>query len=92
MGALTVVMPNVKYFFGKVTMYPSYHRQGRDMILYFLKKHFGDKDGLITPMKPLEMETEEAELARIFCKDSFKDDYRILNGEIRKLGFNIPLW
>lgn len=60
------------------------------MILYFLKKHFGDKDGLITPMKPLEMETDEAELARIFCKDSFKDDYRILNGEIRKLGFNIP--
>ena len=47
LGALTVVMPNVKYFFGKVTMYPSYHRQGRDMILYFLKKHFGDKDGLI---------------------------------------------
>ena len=25
-------------------MYPSYHRQGRDMILYFLNKHFGDKD------------------------------------------------
>ena len=54
LGALTVVMPNVKYFFGKVTMYPSYHRQGRDMILYFLKKHFADKDNLITPMKPLE--------------------------------------
>ena len=47
LGALTVVMPNVKYFFGKVTMYPSYHRQGRDMILYFLKKHFEDKDNLI---------------------------------------------
>ena len=29
-------------------MYPSYHRQGRDMILYFLNKHFGDKDKLIT--------------------------------------------
>ena len=56
LGALTVVMPNVKYFFCKVTMYPSYHRQGRDMILYFLKKHFEDKDNLITPMKPLEME------------------------------------
>ena len=40
LGALTVVMPNVKYFFGKVTMYPSYIRKGRDMILYFLRKHF----------------------------------------------------
>lgn len=39
LGALTVVMPNVKYFFGKVTMYPSYHRQSRDKILYFLRKH-----------------------------------------------------
>ena len=50
LGALTVIKPNVKYFFGKMTMYPSYHRQGRDMILYFLNKHFGDKDKLITPM------------------------------------------
>lgn len=90
LGALTVVMPNVKYFFGKVTMYPSYHRQGRDMILYFLKKHFGDREGLIIPTKPLQMETEEANLAQIFSQQSFKDDYKILNCEIRKLGFNIP--
>jgi hypothetical protein len=90
LGALTVVMPSVKYFFGKVTMYPSYHRQGRDMILYFLRKHFGDKDGLITPMQPLKLETDESKLAALFDKDSFKEDYKILNGEIRKLGYNIP--
>ncbi|MCI5663031.1 MAG: GNAT family N-acetyltransferase [Mediterranea sp.] len=90
LGALTVVMPNVKYFFGKVTMYPSYHRQGRDMILYFLHKHFGDKDGLITPMKPLLLESDEKELAALFCKETFKEDYKILNGQIRKLGYNIP--
>ena len=90
LGALTVVMPNVKYFFGKVTMYPSYHRQGRDMILYFLKKHFGDKENLITPMKPLEMEAKEEDLAALFCQNTFKEDYKILNCEIRKLGYNIP--
>lgn len=90
LGALTVVMPNVKYFFGKVTMYPSYIRKGRDMILYFLRKHFADKDELITPMKPLLLETDEAVLKTLFCKDTFKEDYKILNGEIRKLGFNIP--
>src|SRR3712207_9046475 len=43
LGALTVINPNCKYFFGKMTMYPSYIRRGRDMILYFLKKHFDDK-------------------------------------------------
>ena len=90
LGALTVVMPNVKYFFGKVTMYPSYHRRGRDMILYFLKKHFYDKDKLVTPLEPLILETSEEELRALFCKDTFKEDYKILNCEIRKLGYNIP--
>lgn len=90
LGALTVVMPNVKYFFGKVTMYPSYHRQSRDKILYFLRKHFADNDNLITPMKPLLLESDENELDALFCKDSFKEDYKILNCEIRKAGYNIP--
>ena len=90
LGALTVIKPNVKYFFGKMTMYPSYHRQGRDMILYFLNKHFEDKDKLITPIKPLEIESDPEELKALFCYDTFKEDYRVLNGEIRKLGYNIP--
>lgn len=90
LGALTVIMPSVKYFFGKMTMYPSFHRQGRDMILYFLNKHFGDKDHLITPMKPLKIEADPNELAKIFRFDSFKEDYKILNTEVRKLGYNIP--
>ena len=90
LGALTVIKPNVKYFFGKMTMYPSYIRKGRDMILYFLKKHFDDKDKLIIPMKPLELETDPKELDSLFGGTSFKGDYRVLNGEIRKLGYNIP--
>ena len=90
LGALTVIKPNVKYFFGKMTMYPSYIRKGRDMILYFLKKHFDDKEKLIIPMKPLKIETDFTELAKIFYEDDFKKDYKILNTEIRKLGYNIP--
>ncbi len=90
LGALTVINPKLKYFFGKFTMYPSYIRRGRDMILYFLQKHFADREGLITPMKPLKIETNIQELQALFCKDNFKDDYRILNHEIRALGYNIP--
>lgn len=90
LGALTVVKPNVKYFFGKMTMYPSFHRLGRDMILYFLHKHFADKDKLITPIKPLEIESDRTVLDQLFCHDTFKEDYRVLNTEVRKLGYNIP--
>ena len=69
LGALTVIRPDIKYLFGKMTMYPSYVRKGRDMILYFLKKHFSDSEGLVIPMKPLKIETDEAELAALFCEN-----------------------
>jgi len=90
LGALTVIKPNVKYFFGKMTMYPSYIRKGRDMILYFLKTYFDDKEKLIIPMKPLELDTDPSELEKLFSGKGFKEDYKVLNTEIRKLGFNIP--
>ena len=90
LGALTVIKPNVRYLFGKMTMYPSYDRQARDMILYFLNKHFGDPDKLIIPMKPLKIEANPDELAAIFCDDDFKADYRNLNREVRLRGYNIP--
>ncbi|MCD8262049.1 MAG: GNAT family N-acetyltransferase [Bacteroides sp.] len=90
LGALTVIMPEVKYFFGKVTMYPSYHREGRDMILYFLKKYFEDRDGLITPVHSIRIEASEEKLAKLFDRPTFKENYRILNSEIRRLGYNIP--
>lgn len=90
LGALTIVIPGVKYFFGKMTMYPSFNRQARDMILFFLNKHFGDKEGLVVPTDPLLIEADPAELDRLFSEDDFRADYHILNTEVRKLGFNIP--
>ncbi|WP_028897352.1 GNAT family N-acetyltransferase [Prevotella sp. HUN102] len=90
LGALTVINPECKYFFGKVTMYPSYIRRGRDMILHFLKMYFGDKDNLIIPIKPLKIDTPLSELEQLFNGNGFKEDYKILNKHIRDLGFNIP--
>ena len=90
LGALTVVIPGLKYFFGKMTMYPSFNRQARDMILYFLGKHFGDPDRLVVANEPLQLDTPDEELAALFVEDDFRADYRILNTEVRKLGFNIP--
>ncbi len=90
LGALTVVNPNARYFFGKVTMYPSYDRVARDMILFFLQKHFSDPDQLIIPLNPLQIESDREQLATLFCEDDFRADYRILNREVRARGLNIP--
>ena len=90
LGALTLLIPNLKYFFGKMTMYPSFDRPARDMILYFLKKHFGDRDGLVKAMTPVGLETPEEMLHEIFVEDEFMADYRILNKAVRARGYNIP--
>lgn len=90
LGALTVKHPEIKYLFGKVTMYPDYSSQCRNMILHFLNKYFPDPDNLIYPISPLDTKADIKELDALFQSGNFKDDYRILNTKVRELGFNIP--
>ena len=90
LGALCIEKPNIKYFFGKMTMYPEYNRQARDLIQHFLFKHFEDKEKLVTPMEPLKIETDKAYMDSILTAKEFKDDYKLLNAEVRRLGENIP--
>lgn len=90
LGALTIVYPNCKYLFGKVTMYPSYSREGRDMLLYFLKLYFGDREELVTPITPLDTNPDIEKLKQLFSGNDFKEDYKVLNNYIRNLGYNIP--
>ena len=90
LGALTVINPHCRYFLGKMTMYPSFVRRGRDMILYFLRKHFGDNEHLAVPIDAVQLETPEEELKNLFYESDFKLDYRLLNRQVRELGYNIP--
>lgn len=90
LGALTVVYPEIKYLFGKVTMYPGYNRECRDMLLHFMHKHFPDPDGLVRPIEPLPTGVNSPELRSLFSGADFKEDYKILNHEIRAHGVNIP--
>lgn len=90
LGALSVVDPSLRYFFGKVTMYNTYNPEARNMILYFLSRHFPDPDGLITPVHPLQTNTDIEKMKALFPYDNFKDNYKVLNQEVRKFGINVP--
>lgn len=90
LGALTVKIPGLKYFFGKMTMYPHYSRVCRDMILFFLQKHFPDHDRLIYPITPLEVKMDPKIMNDLFTGTTFKEDYCILNTAVRAHGHNIP--
>jgi len=89
-GALTVKYPQIKYFLGKVTIYPSYDVVGRDMILYFLQKHFADKQSLVTPIVPFQIETKLTILQKIFSAMPMLEAYKTLNTELKKLGLKLP--
>lgn len=90
LGALTVVYPEIKYLFGKVTMYPSYGEECRDLLLGFLHKYFPDQEELVRPLNPLPSKALDPEIQNIFTGGSFREDYKILNQAIRNYGRNIP--
>lgn len=90
LGALTVVYPQIKHLFGKVTMYPSYGEKCRDILLGFLDKYFHDPDNLVWPLEKLKSNYKDPEIQSLFSGKSFKEDYKILNQTIRSYGQNIP--
>lgn len=90
LGALTVLYPQIKYLFGKVTMYPSYGEKARDILLGFLHKYFHDDKKLVWPLEALPSRANSDEIQAIFTGKDFREDYKILNQTIRNLGRNIP--
>jgi hypothetical protein len=90
LGAITVDNPNIKYFFGKVTMYTSYNKTARDMILFFLHKFFPDNEGLLKPYHSLPFTTATKDLEHLFDDMDFKEAFKKLNTLVRGFGENIP--
>lgn len=92
LGAVVLLNPDVKYLFGKVTMYPHYNREGRDLLLYFMNHYFPDNESLVTPKERLRLtyETGIEDQPNPFENLDYKEGYKYLNGKIRSLGENIP--
>ena len=92
LGAVVLLHPNIKYLFGKVTMYPHYNREGRDLLLYFMNQYFPDNQGLVWPKEKLRLSYETNILTQPnpFEGLDYKEGYKVLNSKIRALGENIP--
>jgi hypothetical protein len=90
LGALTVIYPQIKYLFGKVTMYPSYGKESRNLVLYFVNKYFYDHEHLVWPLEPLNTEMDIPYLESLFIGKEFKEDLKILHRALREQGSFIP--
>ncbi len=90
LGALVIDNEHIKYFFGKFTMYPSYDRYARDVILRFLQKYFPDPDKLVRPFNPMAITHSIEDIDAHFNGKSYQDDYKIMVQLVRKRGENVP--
>ncbi|MCK3685892.1 GNAT family N-acetyltransferase [Maribellus sp. YY47] len=90
LGALTVDHPEIKYFFGKITMYQHFHNEARNLIQYFFKKYFRDKENLVYPKHPVEFDIDMPAMRKLFTGSNYNEDYKILVQSVRQFGENIP--
>jgi hypothetical protein len=90
LGTLAVDYPDTKFFLGKMTMYDSYNRLARNLILIFLKKYFKGDKNLISPIEPAKIDKRKNVFRSIFRNGSYKEDFKVLNDNIRDLKTSIP--
>ncbi len=92
LGAFVLLNPEIKYLFGKVTMYPHFDEGARDLLLIFMNHYFPDKEGLVTPKKEIQLgyKTDLHTKDNPFVGLDYKTGYKLLNTEVRAAGENIP--
>ena len=90
LGGLAIEIPETHYFFGKITMYPQMNKNAKDMIRFFLKKHFPDRDGLVWPYEPLPFMSDLNDLYNLFNGHNYKEDYQILVRSVKALDSVVP--
>lgn len=90
LGALTVDHPEMKYFFGKITMYMHFHQEARNLIQYFFKKYFRDRDNLVYPKAPVEFDIDIPAMEKLFTGKDYSEDYKTLIQSVRSFGENVP--
>jgi hypothetical protein len=90
LGAIWKNSPEYKFFFGKVTMYTSYNTEARDLILYFLSKHFKGDEKLLYPFHPLPVSFNKKTMNSILTADNYQEDLKLLSHAVRARGEVIP--
>lgn len=93
-GLVAIIMknPNLLYYFGKITVYPSYDHITRNLIYHFLWKHFGDKNELVRPWddQTLVPDSDPDLMNLVLNQDDLAEDYKLLKMAARMRGVNIP--
>lgn len=90
LGAIIIDNPEMKYYYGKVTMYTDFNVEARDYILSFMKHYFPDPEKLVTPIHGISIKTDVTDFLNQLQGKTYKEGHAILGKTVRALGENIP--
>lgn len=91
LGALITRYPEIKYFFGKVTMYKTYNSEARDILLSFMAHYFPDNQKLCFPKPELFAGYNPSVFNENFAHNPpFSDGFKILHKLLKERGEWIP--
>lgn len=90
LGALIVDNPEMRYFFGKITMYSNFNREARDLILDFMEIFFPDSENLVSPVHPIQRRPLDDDFKEEIKDLPYKQAYNHLAKKVRNLGESVP--
>lgn len=95
LGAIVLKYENMRHFYGKVTMYPSYDRNARNWVLNFLEHYFPDTEGLMHPILQAELQIlpgleQHFPIDRLDFSTNFKKGLRNLGKLTSEFGESVP--
>lgn len=86
-GAVLFNHPEMRYMIGKVTIYPGYNEQARELIYAYLDRYHKGEQGLIEPYHPL---LSQPLTHSPFEGEDKQENYHILQHAVREQGTVIP--
>lgn len=91
LGCLTIRYPEIKYFFGKVTMYTSYNKEARDILLAFMEHYFPNKLNLCHPKEALFAGFDRSIFDQHFINNmDYQEGFKLLNKLLKERGEFVP--
>ena len=86
-GAVMYNNPDLRWMIGKVTIYPDYNENARELIYNYLLRFHKGEEGLIAPYKPVEILPLDSDP---FSGTDRQENYHILQHAVREQGTVIP--
>lgn len=90
LGGLILQYPEIKYFYGKITLFPNYNPQARNILYWFLHHYLSDKENLMEPVNKTVLFNEIDYQKLGFSGCDYHYDLKVLPQALKTQGEFIP--